>query len=159
MFQIFGNLDITKPIKNPTKLSSGVFRPSNARWPQELKTSRTDGEGERSKRKESSIFYFKFCGKIWELHWRLSYMDIYYSGRGQAARVNAERKRCWRSWENGLLKFWNILNFLYISWAPWTWNWVHFFCFKAVLTERNVHRLCDALLYNGRQRWFFFLVW
>ena len=31
MFQIFGNLDITKPIKNPTKLSSGVFRPSNAR--------------------------------------------------------------------------------------------------------------------------------
>ena len=27
-----------------------------------------------------------------------------------------------------------------------------FFCFKAVLTERNVHRQCDALLYNGRQR-------
>ena len=23
---------------------------------------------------------------------------------------------------------------------------------QAVLTERNVHRLCDALLYNGRQR-------
>ena len=25
--------------------------------------------------------------------------------------------------------------------------------FQAVETERNVHRLCDSLLYNGRQRW------
>lgn len=31
----------------------------------------------------------------------------------------------------------------------------HNCCSQAVETERNVHRLCDALLYNGRQRWHF----